>query len=78
MSFLCCITISPDCSPSCCGFDPVVLCLANCGYLFGFIPSKLIRLENLNYIKQQQEQAGASAIQYKEAFNSESLFQLSD
>ena len=63
VSFLCCITISFDCSPSCCGFDHVVLCLADCGYLFRFISSKLIGLENLNYNKQQQEQAGASTIQ---------------
>ena len=51
----CCITISFDCSPSCCGLDPLVLCLANCGYLFGFISSKLSCLENVDYIKQQQE-----------------------
>ena len=28
VGFLCFITISFDCSPSCCGFDPVVLCPA--------------------------------------------------
>ena len=31
VSFLCCITISFDGSPSCCGLDPLVLCLA---YIF--------------------------------------------
>ena len=63
LSFLCCITISFDCGPSCCGFGAVVLCLANCWYLFEIISSKPIASENLNYNKQQQEQAGASTIQ---------------
>ena len=63
LSFLYCITISFDCSPSCCAHDPVVLCRENCWYLFGCISSKLIGLENLNYNKQQQEQAGASTMQ---------------
>ena len=67
MSFLCCYTISFDCSPSCCGFDPVVLCL-HCGYLyFWLILSKHIYLENLNYIKKQQEQAKAQTKQYHQS-----------
>ena len=64
---LTCITISFDCSPSCCGIDPVVLCLANCWYLLGLISSKIIRLKNLNYIKKQQEQAGAPTKQYHQS-----------
>ena len=71
VSCLCCITISFDCSPSCCGFDPVVLCLANHGYLFGFISPKFPCLENLDYIKQQQEHQQNNTTK---AFNSESLF----
>ena len=35
VSFLCCITISFDYSPSCCGFDHVVLCLATVGTYLG-------------------------------------------
>ena len=35
VSFLCFIAISFDCSPSRCGFDPVVLCLATVGTFFG-------------------------------------------
>ena len=64
VSFVCCYTISPDCSPSCCGFDPVVPCL-HCGYLmFWLISSKHIYLESLSYTKKQQEQAEALTKQY--------------
>ena len=77
VSFLCCYTISFDCSPSCCEFDPVVPCL-HCGYLYlWLISSKHIFLENLSYLKKQQEQAEAQANNIIKAFNSGNLFQLS-
>ena len=67
VSVLCCNTISFDCSPSCCAFDPVVPCL-HCGYLYlRLISSKHIYLENLSYIKKQQEQAEAQTKQYHQS-----------
>ena len=78
VSFLCCYTISFDCSPSCCGFDHVVPCL-HCGYFyFWLISSKHIYFENLSYIKKQPEQAAAQSKKNHiiKAFDSESLCQL--
>ena len=51
--FLCCYTISFDCSTFCCGFDPVFPLLL-CGTLgVWFISTKHLYLENMSYIKQQ-------------------------
>ena len=62
-----CYTISFDCSPSCCGFDPVAPCL-HCGYLdFWLISSNQICLENLSYTRKQQEQADAQTKQYHQS-----------
>ena len=54
--FLCCYTISFDCSPSCCGFDPVVPCL-HCGYL---LLDDSIKTYLFGKPEQNQETAGAS------------------
>ena len=64
VSFLCCYTISFDCSPSCCRFDHVVPCL-HCGCLYFWLnSSEHIFFENLSYIKKQQEQTEAQTKQY--------------
>ena len=56
MSLLCCLTISFDCNPSCCGFDRVVLCLAVWVLIWVyFIKTYLFGKSELH-----QEAAGAS------------------
>ena len=72
--FLCSYTISFDCSPSCCGFDPVLL-LLHCGYLeVWFISTKHLYLENLSYMKKQQMQEEAQQNSMIKTINSGSLF----
>ena len=64
VSVFCCYTISFDCSPSCCGFDPVVPCL-HCGYLdFWLFSSAHFYSKSLSYSKKQQEQAEEQTKQY--------------
>ena len=65
--FLCCYTISFDCTPPCCGCEPVVPCL-HCGYLdFWLISSKHFYLENLSYTTKQQKQPEAETKQYHQS-----------
>ena len=52
----------------------MVLCLATVGTYLWLTSSKLICLQNLNYIKKQQEQAEAKQNNIIKAINSESLF----